>query len=42
MSGYQGRHRKHATPEELAEVSRGLAGLANLVQIVPSKNSSEE
>ena len=41
MGGYEGRHRKHATPAELAEVSDALAGMADKIQIVPSKNSSE-
>ena len=37
MSGYEGKHRRHADVRELAEVSSGLAGLANLIVIVPSK-----
>jgi hypothetical protein len=42
VNGYRGKHRKHADPEELAEVSSGLAGLADWIVIVDSKPSSEE
>jgi hypothetical protein len=37
MTGYEGKHRRHADPRELAKVSSGLAGLANWIVIVPSK-----
>ena len=41
MNGYQGRHRKHADPGELSELSEYMRGLADLIQIVPSKTDSE-
>jgi hypothetical protein len=34
VTGYEGKHRKHADPRELARVSRGLAGLANWIEIL--------
>jgi hypothetical protein len=38
VNGYQPRHAKHADPVELSEYMRGLA---DLIVIVPSKDSSE-
>lgn len=38
VSGYVPRHAKHADRAELAEVSSALAGLADRIVIVPSKN----
>jgi hypothetical protein len=42
VTAYEGKHRRHADPGELAEVSSGLAGLANQIVIVPSKSESSE
>jgi hypothetical protein len=38
VSGYEGKHRRHANPADLPAAMRGLA---NLIVIVPSKDSSE-
>jgi hypothetical protein len=42
MTGYEGKHRRHADPGELAKVSSGLAGLANWIEVVPSKSDDSE
>jgi hypothetical protein len=34
VSGYEGKHRRHADPDELGEVSSGLRGLANWIEIL--------
>jgi hypothetical protein len=39
VTGYAGRHRKHADPRDLPAAMRGLA---NLIVIVPSKGDSSE
>ena len=38
MNGYQPRHAKHADPDDLPEIFRGLA---NLIVVIPSQDSSE-
>ena len=42
VSPYQPRHAKHATYAELAEVSSALAGMADRIEIVPSKSEGSE
>ena len=39
MNGYQPRHAKHADP---ASLPRAMRGLADLIVIVTSEDSSEE
>jgi hypothetical protein len=41
VTAYEGKHRRHADPGELAEVSSGLAGLANWIEVVPSKSEEQ-
>jgi hypothetical protein len=38
VTGYVPRHAKHADYAQLAEVSTALAGMADRIEIVPSKN----